>query len=220
MLALKEMTLPPAASDQAVKSLTKFVASMLKTEAAGLEEGLVELVSINLLFGDQNLLQTGVAKKDKLAGKRGSAMGPGMNTGQNNQDEELEPKIDLPVYRLNLVRRRVQAVATTAKEVLEELAVAATDKTKANDAIAELSDLISGANVGLKDLAAEDEDKKDDKDLLNDDEPKGPPKAIADKMKEMFLAAASNLESAVADKPAVGGEGQPASVEEALLNGN
>lgn len=197
MVAARDMSLDQATSDLAIDTTTDFLAKSLKREAIGLEDSLKELVEINLLYGDEDLLKLGVARKDDK-NKRGSSMGAGQEEGgSGNTDKENEkPKIDLPNYHINLVRRRVQAICSSGKEVLLELEKTSVAKSDiAKEAANLLTDLMDDANVGLIDLAKADDEDDDQSAMFggSEDEAKGPPKAIADQMGEFLTKASNNL---------------------------
>ncbi len=185
MMSIGEMNLDPKTTDSAIEEVTEYTASVLRKEAFLIQDEIAELLSINLLYGDVNLLEKGVARKDRLEGKKGEMLdGLGSNEGFNESAEARKPKIDLPVYRLNASRRHIQAVSSSARQVLNKLnSLPNFEKSElAAEVSSELEMLIAEANVGLTDLS-KGQTVTGDK-----------TKAIADQLSELFAATAEKLE--------------------------
>lgn len=200
MMAMEDMAMTSDNADRATEEITRFMAKSLRQESAGLEEKLTELVAVNLLYGDKDLMEVGSKAKDDGI-QRGASfdVGAGGGIDENADKNNSKPKIDLPTYQLNLVRRRIQALSSTAKTVLTKVGekASADKKTIATDASNLLDGVVTDSDVGLVDLGADEEDDN----ALLDEEDEGPPKAIADQMAEIFVNAASRLEKLISKTP-------------------
>jgi hypothetical protein len=139
------------------------------------------------------LLKSGTAKAEDDR-EIGTGVGIGDDQGNNRNNEgtkELKPKIDLPVYRTNDSRRRIQGLAFSALEVINRLdeKVSNQRETAHEDIVAILNQLLADANVGLTDLAVEKKAVKD----MSEEEKEEAVKSLADRMGELYTKSAQNL---------------------------
>ena len=188
--ALKDIELAAGDADAAVMAITAFTAQQVQNEATGAVDQLAELVAVNMLFGNENLLDGGG--------------GGGGVRDRRGRDGRLQPKIDLANYQLNQIRRRTKVIGFSANQAFEAIGQrAAGDKrSTANSAKGILEQLMADIDEGLVDLAAEVEDDLGDRKLLGGALNDEPPKATADKLAEILQAAARDLNrlSGVADQ--------------------
>jgi hypothetical protein len=141
------------------------------------------------------LLKSGTAKAEDDR-EIGSSFGIGDDQGGGASDEnieELKPKIDLPVYRTNDSRRRIQGLAFSAREVIYSLdeKVSGPKETVRTNIVALLDKLMVDANVGLNNLAVEKKAVKD----MSEEEKEEAVKSLADRMGELYTKSAKKLQA-------------------------
>ena len=182
--ALKDMQLAPADADAAVTAITRFAAEQLQNEATGAITQMAELVEINMLYGNQNLMD------DKNQGQR-RLVRPGRAGNGSNLPQ---PKIDLANYQLNQIRRRTKAVGFSINQAFDTIGQQATEKgTTATSAKQILERLMTDIDEGLIDLSELAEDELGDGGLLDNPADEEQPKAVADKLAEILQSAAGDL---------------------------
>lgn len=184
--ALKDMQLAPANADAAVTAITRFAAEQLQNEATGAVAQMAELVEINMLYGNQNLMD------DKNQGQQ-----PRIRVGRNGNNLNLpQPKIDLATYQLNQIRRRTKAIGFSINQAFDTIGQQATERgTTATSAKQILERLMTDIDEGLIDLSelAENENELGDGGLLDNPVNEEQPKAVADKLAEILQSAAGDL---------------------------
>jgi hypothetical protein len=146
----------------------------------------------------------------------GGGMGPGGGRGGNpfgggDDEEPIEPIVELPNYELNQIRRRIKVLTFSVNDALtsDESSIKKAAPAKQLTLIGKLSSpvkrLMEGSNIGVRDMMADKEDE----------EPQT--KSYATQLKEVCEKGAGDLlgvigqgnEAAPAEAPAAAG-GQPA----------
>ena len=152
-----------------------FLARSFENESKSIEQSVTKLVFDNMLFGDIDLAETGTNYSDDPAvtpsGGFEKVMGdePGFRQfdGFNNDrfGEKPAVKIDLPGFKLNVIRRRIKSLAFTGAQVLggvdgrqglSQLADA-DGQALITKTIQLLNQTLEASNVGIIDLEAKAE---------------------------------------------------------------
>ena len=120
--------------------------------------------------------------RDEFEGDFGDGRGGGGGGGRGGavaQRRPGAPKVEIPNYQLNRVRSMVKALAYGGKRTLAEgpknLQNVGSDQDKAMiaDVVAELKTLIKESDVGIDNLADQDEEENFDEDFDEDEDPPG-----------------------------------------------
>ena len=181
--ALKDMQLAPANADAAVTAITRFAAEQLQNEATGTVAQMAELVEINMLYGNQNLMDDN-NQGPRTVRPRGA--GNGLNLPQS--------KIDLANYQLNQIRRRTKAIGFSINQAFETIGQQATEtRATATSATRIIEEVMADIDEGLIDLSEQVEDELGDGGLLDNPINEEQPKAVADKLAEILQSAAGEL---------------------------
>lgn len=157
-------------------AVTEFVADSLASESQWIRAEIDELVYENILLEDLDLVMTGtqwgtdetggfgledpgmmMSPEDEL-GDFGAFDAPRGQRGGRFGEEEIRPVVDLPTYQLNVIRRRIKAVAFHGNVVLKNqnrgLYARADDETKTmiDQVTQDLQRLLVQSNLGIVNL--------------------------------------------------------------------
>jgi len=198
---------------EATKAIAEFASSALLQEAEAINGAIKQLVYDQILFQDLDLIATpadyssgasvsnssggggtdgGRSGGGKFSGGSGMGMGMGMGMGAGagglGGDDEVATSdiLELPVYQLNVFRRRIKTIAFTTSQILGGLdgtegmakLVDETGKDLIKKVNSELSLLLQESNVGIVDLdARKSKDQDEDEDVE--------PKSVANQLSEL-----------------------------------
>ncbi|MCH2182057.1 MAG: hypothetical protein MK108_08645 [Mariniblastus sp.] len=176
LVALSQMKFDPALAPEVGTKVIEFVAHFLENEAKALNNGVDDLITINLLYEDKDLVLEGSATRTqgRDAPNAGMGFGEDEGPGSGGSKEDDGPTVDLPVYKLNDSRKRVKAVVYTALQFFENdrnegLVQIVADDKKANfrSAMEILDRLITESDIGIVDLSKleEGDDAEEQKDI-------------------------------------------------------
>ena len=163
-----------AKNAEATLAISEFLAQSLENESNLIEAAVDKLVFDNLLFGDLDLERTGTDYQNDTAvpirrglgqggGRGGDRGGPGGFIGGRARDPDA--RLDLPGYKLNLIRRRIKSLALRGAMVLGgengdqgmSLLVDADGKKFVGEVVDVLQRLVEDSNVGIIDLESREE---------------------------------------------------------------
>jgi hypothetical protein len=201
---------------EATKAIAEFASSALLQESEAIEGAIKQLVYDQILFQDLDLIATptdyssgasianssgdggtGAGNSGKFTGGgmggagMGAGMGPGGGLGGGGlggggDDAPTSEILELPVYQLNIFRRRIKSIAFTTSQILGGAdgtggmfkLVDESGKDLIKNINGELTSLLEESNIGIVDLDARksaDEDKDEDVE----------PKSVANQLAEL-----------------------------------
>lgn len=217
-----------AQSLAATKAVAEFASSALLQESEAINGAIKQLVYDQILYQDLDLIasptdySSGAAVSSSSGGggtdggrsggnsgkfTGGSGMGMGMGAGMGagagglgaSNETPAGEILELPVYQLNVFRRRIKTIALTTSQILGGAdgtgglakLVDESGKDLIKKVNGELSSLLEESNVGIVDLDArktEDEDEEVE------------PKSVANQLAEMCDEASKKIDKALGKK--------------------
>lgn len=217
-----------AQSLAATKAVAEFASSALLQESEAINGAIKQLVYDQILYQDLDLIasptdySSGAAVSSSSGGggtdggrsggnsgkfTGGSGMGMGMGAGMGagagglgaSNETPAGEILELPVYQLNVFRRRIKTIALTASQILGGAdgtgglakLVDESGKDLIKKVNGELSSLLEESNVGIVDLDArktEDEDEEVE------------PKSVANQLAEMCDESSKKIDKALGKK--------------------
>ena len=217
-----------AKSLAATKAVAEFASSALLQESEAINGAIKQLVYDQILYQDLDLIasptdySSGAAVSSSSGGggtdggrsggnsgkfTGGSGMGMGMGAGMGagagglgaSNETPAGEILELPVYQLNVFRRRIKTIALTTSQILGGAdgtgglakLVDESGKDLIKKVNGELSSLLEESNVGIVDLDArktEDEDEEVE------------PKSVANQLAEMCDEASKKIDKALGKK--------------------
>ena len=197
LVALSKLDFDASMAPEVATKVIEYVSGFLEKESAGLQNGVDDLVTINLLYEDKDLLLEGSAKRSAGRDAPNAGMGMGEDSpegGSNGQGEANKPKVELPTYQLNDSRKRVKAVVFTALQFFDNdrdegiLRKVPADKRADFLSVTEvLGKLLTDSDVGIIDLSKQDEDDEEDEEA----------EAITQQLAEIYKKGATELDALV-----------------------
>ena len=164
------------ANGTVLAAICKFAETAIAGEATGLQDAVNQMVRDSILFGGDDVRETGSdtqPENEEDAAARGGFGGPG---GFGEEREKDIPLVELPNYQLANARNRIRAVAMFCRQAIGTSKQAglrpnldAKAETLASDTVRQLSTLLTKANVGLLNL---DERRRDDEPSVEEEDRK------------------------------------------------